>query len=84
MSKQKYIMAIYNTKIGDGPYEPMEITIKIGENISNPTIGTQLIWENQQSAGNISFNTKETFRGMLLRNLPNPDGPMTFEGILVE
>ena len=75
-------MAIYNTKIGDGPYEPMEIVIKIGENISSPTSGTLLNWENQQSAGNIRFITPERFEGVLFRNLPNPDGPMEFEGVL--
>jgi hypothetical protein len=77
-------MAIYETKIGGGPYEPMEIIIKIGNNISDPTEGTALVWDNQQSAGNIFFDTPKSFRGTLLRNLPNPDGPMSFEGTLVE
>lgn len=75
-------MAIYETKIGGLPYEAMEITIKIGENISDPAEGTALVWENQQSAGNIFFDTPRSFRGTLLRNLPNPDGPMAFEGVL--
>jgi len=77
-------MAIYKTQIGEGPYEPMEIIIKIGENVSDPTEGTTLVWNNQQSAGNIFFNSPKSFRGTLFRNLPNPDGPMTFEGVLLE
>ena len=77
-------MATFSTKTPYGPYADLEINLKLGDHESDPKLsglqGLRVTWDNSQSKGEIFFDTETHFAGTLFRNLPNPDGPVTFEG----